>query len=309
MKVLPTNFNPNSDSGPNSFTKNLLDIFTNQYDISICNTLASADIEFCLIESPIEKSVPRITRLDGIYFNTLQDYNSLNDRIKKTYLDSDAVVFQSQFNKKLIQTWFGSHDNGHVILNGANAKKIDSVEKADTSLIFGEREIWMCASTWRPHKRLNENIRYFLQFGDKDSILFIAGKGVTKEDFAGFENLINKRIFYIGHTDWNSLISLYKASSHFIHLSFLDHCPNVVVDAAACGCKIICSSSGGTKEIIAADKTIVKDILWNYNPINLYEPPRLNFDNRENILSNESFNILDSASKYYKVMENLIENK
>ncbi len=39
----------------------------------------------------------------------------------------------------------------------------------------------------------------------------------------------DKRIVILGDLDYMSLLSLYKRSSTFVHLSYLDHCPNVVV--------------------------------------------------------------------------------
>ena len=307
MKIFPSNFNPSSDSGPNSFTRGLFEKIVKDYGVSIENNIENADVEFCLIESNIKKKIPRITRLDGIYFNTSQDFNILNKRIKDTYTSSDAVIYQSEFNKNLIESWFGTHDNGHVIVNGANTEKIDMIPKADLSQTFGNRDIWMCASSWRPHKRLNENIRYFIENSKKDDILLVAGKGALKEDFSGYENLINNKVFYIGHTGWESLISLYKSSSRFIHLALLDHCPNVVVDAAASGCEIICSSAGGTKEINAKNITIVKDIEWDFSPIDLYNPPKLNFENKIKTSSSICYNLNDSAEEYFKIMKALNE--
>jgi glycosyltransferase involved in cell wall biosynthesis len=307
MKIFPTNFNPLSNSGPNSFTRNLFEQLGRECDVEIETNIKNSDIEFCLIQSDIKKSIPRITRLDGIYFNKSQDYNLLNDVILQTYNDSDAVIFQSKFNRDLVQRWFGEHRNGHVIINGADTEKINTINKADMSEMFDDRKIWMCASQWRPHKRLNENIRYFIEHSDDDDVLIIAGSGAMKEDFLGYEKLINVRIFYTGHVEWSQLISICKSASSFIHLSFLDHCPNVVVDAAACGCEIICASSGGTKEIYANNKTIVRDIDWDFMPIKLYEPPKLNFDNKKEIISKQSFNISNSALLYYNEMENIIE--
>lgn len=307
MKIFPSNFNPASDSGPNSFTRNLLEKIVSNYNASIEINIKNSDLEFCLIESNIRKEIPRLTRLDGIYFNKSQDFNLLNDRIKDTYNSSDAVVYQSEFNKNLIESWFGIHENGNVIVNGADIEKIEKVEKADLSQTFGNRPIWMCASAWRPHKRLNENIRYFIENSEKDDILLIAGKGALKQDFQGYENIINKRIFYVGHTNWESLVSLYKASSKFIHLAFLDHCPNVVVDAAAAGCEIICSSAGGTKEIFSNSMTIVEDIDWDYLPVDLYNPPRLNFENKIKTSSSGCYSLSDSAEKYFKIMKVLSE--
>ena len=71
-----------------------------------------------------------------------------------------------------------------------------------------------------------------------------------------------------------SLLSLYKRSSTFVHLAYLDHCPNVVVDAQAAGCKIVCSSTGGTHEIVDNGIVILEDE-WDMKPCTLYKPPRI----------------------------------
>ena len=275
--------------------------------VRLVETVQEADIEFSLIESPISRKIPRITRLDGIYFNIDQDYKALNKNIKRTYLESDSVVFQSDFNKRLITSWFGEHSSGTVIRNGANIDEINKVNKANLADTFGNREVWICASSWRPHKRLRDNIRYFIENSENESVLLIAGKGVTKEDFSGYESLINNRIFYLGHLPWESLISIYKASTTFLHLAFLDHCPNVVVDAAACECKIVCTSSGGTSEISAKEKVIIEDLDWNFSPLKLYEPPKLDFKSSLKILSDNSYNLKNASEIYFSEMEKLVE--
>jgi len=307
MNVVLTNFNPSSDSGPNSFSKGLFNSLLEDSKIRLVDSFEKADIEFSLIESLFPKTIPRITRLDGIYFNTSQDYNLLNTNIKKTYLESDSVVFQSEFNKDLITSWFGEHESSYVISNGANTHLIDKIEPADMKETFGDKEIWVCASSWRPHKRLRENIRYFIEKASDRSVLLVAGKGATKEDFLGYESLINNRIFYLGHLPWKSLISIYKTSSTFVHLAFLDHCPNVVVDAAACDCTIVCSSSGGTKEISSLEKVVIDDLDWDFSPLDLYSPPPLDFENYLKILCDKSYNLNNAAEMYFSAMEKLIE--
>jgi len=298
MKIFPTNFNPSSSSGPNSFSKGLISNLSQRHDIKIGESLKKSDVELAIIESYFEKIIPRIIRLDGIYFNSDQDFKSLNTRIKKTYLTSDIAIFQSNFNKNLTESWFGNHINGKVIRNGANTEIIKNIEKADLVTTFGNRKIWMSASSWRPHKRLNSNIEYFLKNSDKDDIMLIAGNGATKEDFQNYENLINDRIFYLGHMNWESLISLYKVADTFIHLAFLDHCPNVVVDAAACGAEIVCTSSGGTSEIESESMIIVEDLDWNFKPLRLYDPPKLKFENKVKITKKFDYN-LDKATDMY----------
>ena len=73
---------------------------------------------------------------------------------------------------------------------------------------------------------------------------------------AGYEDIVGTRIIIMGEMNYNQLIALYKSSTTFVHLSYMDHCPNVVVDAQAAGCDIICSSTGGTSEIVNNGKII-----------------------------------------------------
>ena len=315
MKVYTHNFNPNSNSGPNKFTRQLFKNLTNNKNITVVNDQNSADIEFCLIQQAVHKTKPMVLRLDGIYFNSEQDYKNQNAPIKFSYDNADAVIFQSSFNKNLIEHWFGPHKNGHVIHNAADLKLIEATS-IGTFLSYDAitYEVWSCASSWRPHKRLKENIRYFIENAPKEAILYIAGQGTNLEELKSYSGeLLGKRIFYIGNLDYPTLIKLYKISTVFLHLAYLDHCPNVVVDAHAAGCHIVCASSGGTKEIVKNHGTIIQEDNWDYSPIPLYKPPKLDFDNFK-VVSNSSIdklkninvkydNIEDCAQKYLKVME------
>ena len=129
MNVFTHNFNPNSNSGPNK------------------------------LQQAAPKKNPMILRLDGIYFNSEQDFKRQNLPIKSAYENADTVIFQSNFNKKLTEAWFGTHPNSHVIHNAYFGERIkDQTFKNQ----IGDREIWSCASSWRPHKRLTDNVKYFI---------------------------------------------------------------------------------------------------------------------------------------------------
>ena len=90
-----------------------------------------------------------------------------------------------------------------------------------------------------------------------------------------------------------------------IHLAFLDHCPNVVVDARACGCKIVVASSGGTKEIAGIDATVVEDIEWDYRPLELYSPPSLEYSKKHKNNLDSVIDIDDVAARYIKALESI----
>ena len=161
MKVFTHNFNPSSNSGPNKFTRTLFANLLKQDKVVITNQ-EEADVEFCLIQQQLPKVKPMVLRLDGIWFNSEQEYNKQNAPIQYSYNNADAVVFQSEFNKKLTEAWFGKHKNAYVVHNAADFKQIERANAAFWDITFGKQtEVWSCASSWRPHKRLNENIKYF----------------------------------------------------------------------------------------------------------------------------------------------------
>ena len=307
MKVFTHNFNPESNSGPNKFSRTLFNSLIKNKDVSITNNQSDADVEFCLIQQQVHKVKPMVLRLDGIWFNSDQDYNRQNAPIKFAYENADAVIFQSNFNKKLTESWFGKHVNSTVIHNAADINLIRAANSHYWDKKFGkDTEVWSCASNWRPHKRLNENIIYFLEFAPKDAVLAVAGKGSAAERL---NYRFNERIKFLDELDYMSLLSLYKRSSTFIHLAYLDHCPNVVVDAQAAGCRIICSSTGGTSEIVEQGLIVIEDN-WNFKPCKLYKPPVINFKNKKEVFSHvcedKKRNIVNCSKKYYDVLKGII---
>ena len=301
MKIFTHNFNPNSNSGPNKFSRQLFRQLTKDMGVVVESNQLDADIEFCLIQQQSLKVKPMVLRLDGIYFNSDQDYNRQNSPIKFAYDNSDSVIFQSEFNKKLTEKWFGEHKKGVVI---HNAPDTDFIKKTKKVVFENDQldnsEIWVCASSWRPHKRLKENIRYFLNFAPKSAFLIVAGSGYTLQDLEDFKGEISKRIFLTGEIGYDQLIGIYKKATTLVHLAYLDHCPNVVVDAQEAGCKIICSSTGGTSEIVN-NGIIVYEKEWDMEPTKLYEPPVINFNNQiqKNVKTKNT--LLECARKYYDV--------
>ena len=302
-KIFAHNFNPQSNSGPNKFTRQLFKQMQKDYQVSYTNNQQDADVEFCLIQQVVRKVKPMVLRLDGIWFNSEQNYKEQNKIIEYSYNQADAVIFQSAFNKKLTESWFGEHKNSYIIHNASDFTQINRANASFWNNTFGKNtDVWSCASSWRPHKRLAENIRYFKEFAPKNAILAIAGKGCEKERI---ENLSNTRIKFLGELDYVSLLSLYKKSSTFIHLAYLDHCPNVVVDAQASNCRIICSSSGGTHEIIETG-TIVIEKVWDFKPCKLYKPTKLKFDHFKHFSMTKNRNIKKCAEKYFNIITGLI---
>ncbi len=295
MNLYMDNVNFESLSGPNHFGTKLkkylekLDVTVNKHN---------PDIQLSFIEAVRRyPNIPLVQRLDGIYFNKAFNYSLQNRNILNTYNMADGVVFQSDFNRRLTFQYFGHHKNSVVIRNGADIEFINTIPALSNKLTKKYDKVWCCASSWRPHKRLNENINYFLEKSSEDDCLFVAGETpeIVKHD----------RIFYVGDLQIKDLISLYKASDYFVHLAWLDHCPNVVVDARASGCKIVCSSTGGTSEIAGSDAIVVKEGEWDFSPIDLYNPPKMKFNQKKLKVKASTFDMKDVSGQYKKFLENI----
>jgi len=298
MNIFLENVNLNSTSGPNYFAQKLISYMTN-FGCTFNQPNVEPDAQLCFIESKnrYSNNIPLLQRLDGIYFNINFDCDKMNSNIKRTYESSDGVIFQTEFNKNLIFEWFGPHDNYTIINNGADEIVISSI-KYDNEFPFLENfeNVWTCASHWHVYKRLEDNIKYFLEFSGEKDCLVVAG---LSPDYI----VENPRIFYVGNLPTRNLLSLFKKSKYFIHLAYLDHCPNVVLDARVCECEIICSSAGGTKEIAGPDATLIEEPEWDYTLIKSKIPPKLCYNNKVRNYYDSETSMLKAAKKYHKFIK------
>jgi len=299
MNIHIENISLNSNTGPNSFAKKIFKYLTKRghsFDFT-----SVPDVIISFIQSYGTRSTPTILRLDGIYFNTLQDYEFLNKQIKESYHNADGVIIQSEFDKELIFRYFGEHPNVEVIHNGADIELVSTLEPLQNALTNYHSSLWCCAASWRPHKRLKDNIRYFMEHSEPNDCLVVAGRVNERE------KIRYKNVYYLGDLDYEPLLRLYKSSKYFLHLSWLDHCPNVVVDAKAAGCKIICSSAGGTAELATEGDIVIEEDVWDFEPVELYNPPPLNFSNKAVKKSgNLCYDMREVAKKYEKFFESVL---
>lgn len=293
MRILFDNVVFSSTSGPNSFALKLAKALSKKGHVIVEN-YEQPDVQLAFIQETA-KFAPVVQRLDGIWFNTQSDWKALNAPIVTTFDSAKSVIVQSFFDKMLVEKFFGTRSDVHVIHNGTDKEFIDDVSAFSAPSLKNVEKVWSCAATWRPHKRLPENVRYFLEHAGSNDVLIIAGENPTHV-------VADNRIFYTGKLDYQSLVSLYKTSDYFLHLAWLDHCPNVVVDARAAGCKIICSSSGGTHEVAGLDAIVIEEDDWDFKPCDLYDPPPMDFSRKVKNKCDSNIDIRHVADEYERVL-------
>ena len=293
MKILLDNVNVNSSSGPNSFGRRLM-LEAQKTGHAIGTNILNPDVQLSFI-STAQKKAKLALRLDGIYFNSRQDWQLMNAPIKESFDVADLAIYQSNFNKKLTEKYFGQSKKSIVINNGTCLETINSIQPLAHVELDKYSEVWSCASSWRPHKRLKDNINYFLEKAPETACMVVAGEN---PDYV----IQHPRILYAGQLSWEDCVSLYKRSTTFLHLAFLDHCPNVVVDARAAGCKLIVAASGGTKEIAGLGAKIIDDLDWDMSPLDLYSPPVLDYSKERQNQIASSVDIVDVSRRYIEAL-------
>jgi len=129
----------------------------------------------------------------------------------------------------------------------------------------------------------------------------------------------------MGTVPHRQLAGQFDQASLFIFCHLYDWCPNIVIEAMARGCPVICSDSGGTKELVSKDcrvKMIGED---RKAPGQFYRVKSIGVDRKDffakmdDVLANRKelgkrvrdmaylrFNIDDIAKKYKREMEKLL---
>ena len=297
MNILFDCVNFNSTAGPSWFARKLAAYLKTQgHEINGRNPDVQLSFVFATQKN---EGVPIFQRLDGIWYNAEVDYTKMNEPLNKTYDIADGVIFQSEWSRRLVESQFGACANYTVIPNGADIEQINRTDAA-TGLDDYEK-VWLCASSWegeppnnapRYIKRLEENIRYFQEHSGARDVLCVAG------EVSYLDNPDPVKIIFFGDLAIDDLFPLYKRADYFLHLGRLDNCPNVVIDARAAGCQIICSSLGGTQEVAGKDAIVIEEDEWDFTPFAYNVPTRLDFSRKRANQYDRDISIACVAAKY-----------
>lgn len=210
-----------------------------------------------------KKAQKKIMRVDGLILNKAQDFKKKNGKLLKYICRSDAIIYQGDFCEQAYKNFLGVRKKNVCIHNGADPKE------------FGSREIknyYFAYCNWRPHKRMKAICKGFIRAVNQglDSKLVIAGEVKSK-------NVIcHPNVKYVGRISSDKIRYYLSHAIATIHLSWLDWCPNSMVESIVAGCPVIYSDSGGSAEIGCFGGISIKDVQWNFKPTFLYKPPNLN---------------------------------
>ena len=264
----------NLSGGPANFFQRLIDeINENKYAKIVGTKNLLQDISLYSSVANRINFKQHVVRIDGIYFDKKEhsgNNETLNKRIFKTIETAKGVIFQSNFSKNLVEAHYGDINIPKVtILNGAPLRVIKSKKN--------KKKIIVCSANWRAHKRLGEIISVVRGLrSELDCELIVLG------DVGSFHKCAHDFVTFIGEVD-NALVFKYlERADLFLHLAWLDPCPNSVIEAISCGVPVVRSNQGGTPEIVnqtGCGRVAMCDDKIDYgNLVDLYNPPSPDID-------------------------------
>lgn len=201
-----------------------------------------------------------IMRIDGLILNKSVSFDSDNKKILKYVNRSDAVIYQGNFCKASYENFLGVRVKNTCIHNGADPNE------------FLERDVknyYFTCCKWRPHKRLKTICEGFIEACNNglDSTLYVGG------DPDKGSKVVHPKIKYLGWISTEQMKKYLSQAIANIHLSWLDWCPNSMVESIMAGCPVIYSDSGGSSELGKFGGIAIKDVQWDFKPLYLYNPP------------------------------------
>ena len=300
----------NQSSGKHKFANRLVKCIRDNFAdrIEIVDRVATSHAHLTF-DGKLRAGVINIYRIDGVWINTADsNLTEKNNTIVGGLKSADAVVYQSEFCKEAVEKYMKLSPQKHTIIyNGADPNEFVRNAKYKPSK---PSFITMCK--WRPHKRLGNTVEGFLQSKAKEHCcLHVFGEVDKKVE--------HPNIIYHGWDSKGNKILPWCIAS--VHISYLDWCPNAVVESLVAGVPVIYANSGGTPYIVGSNGYQIRDHNWNYEPIDLYGDHSIDItelalaydkafeeSSQRPAFKRSDLNIMAVATKYVKFIEKVIRS-
>ena len=214
----------------------------------------------CFAASEISKrrNKPLVCKVHGSDINIIAQYPLRRRMIRSAFQRAASVVCVTEDLKKKIQAMGIASDKLVLIPNGVDKNKFkihDRVSaRATLGLPEGRRYILFIGNL-TPVKGLKYLIEAIRQM-DHHTELIILGDGALQ---TSMENMtvdfhLQEQIKFLGRKPHQDVVNWMNAADVLCLPSLQEGCPNVILEAMACGLPIVASDTGGIPALIVSDE-------------------------------------------------------
>lgn len=192
------------------------------------------------------------------------EHHAVNAAIARAIELADVVIYQSQWGKEQMDRYLQRRtDHYAVIYNGVDLKRFSPTLQRPVGLpVLGT--VGMLRYSYR--------LKTFFEVSKQLEVphrLLIVGSldGEAAKVMTRYRNdpQVGPRITYQPYVPPEQLPDFYRQMSLLIHSVSGDACPNVVVEALACGVPVVAPHFGGTAELVGVGGCIFDAEPWTYD--------------------------------------------
>jgi glycosyltransferase involved in cell wall biosynthesis len=177
--------------------------------------------------------------------------------VRETMLGADAVITVSEELRQQAIAQGVPGEKITAILNGCDTAIFHPGDRAAARREVGcdpSDELIVYAGNLLASKGLGELLQAFLEMAKSRPGLRLAmvGQGPFRDRLASRAGAagMEKRVLLPGRADAAGVANWMRAADIFCLPSYSEGCPNVVVEALACGCPVVASNIGGIPELV-----------------------------------------------------------
>ena len=189
----------------------------------------------------------------------------LNYRIQRDLLLANHVIYQSAFCKDMTDKYlYNRRSDYSIIHNGVDLDYFRPIKPTN------RRVRLLSAGSLRHEYMLGTVLPIFSRLWRKHNLeLQVVGTLSTickqqLKEFSENNQEASDRINIVGAVDNDEMPEQMSKADILVHPRLGDWCPNVVIEALACGIPVACGSWGGTAELVGDGGEIVPTEQWGY---------------------------------------------
>jgi glycosyltransferase involved in cell wall biosynthesis len=181
-----------------------------------------------------------------------------NTLIRQNLLTADTIIFQSEFSRRITQRFVTTTPPGYIIYNGVNLQSF--LPDGETFLPKSANVIRILMShSFRPYHRLHDGFRILkalqAQYHQQVQLIILGGDdGKTFSDSIALASQLGLKngqdYTLLGKHPFEALPPIYRSCHFMLNLSYWDTCPNVAIEAMACGLPVLGVKHGGLAELV-----------------------------------------------------------
>ncbi|MBN2751172.1 MAG: glycosyltransferase family 4 protein [Rhodospirillaceae bacterium] len=250
--------------GPLVKVKRLREYFPeHRWDYNLVYTLSNAPyLTTCALNLLRLRKIPIVLNQNGVFYPGWykNDWKGMNAVMARAYHRADHVFWQSHFCRRAADRFLGPRQgSGEILYNAIDTQKFIAAttrpERPFTFLVTGKIGKHMA---YRLESTV-AGLAYARNAGLR-AILKVSGS-IEYEALVSLRHTarsasIEDYVSFTGPYTQEEAPAIYAAADAYVTTTYMDNCPNAVIEALSCGLPVLYSASGGVPELVGVEAGI-----------------------------------------------------